>query len=197
MEKDIKKIFDFLKLMKNIKTNLRFNDTAKMPKESIADHSWRLALMVILFSNELNLKINQLKAIKIALVHDIAESITGDIDLTTIMKGKITKAQKNQKEIQAIKKIKSMLPTNVGAEIYSLWHEYNQATTQEAKFIKALDKIETLTTIYEAGHKCYNEPGQIPDYATRPVNNYPPLKSVYNEIMHRLKAELKKMGYVK
>lgn len=187
MKNNLEQIFDFLHLMQKIKTNQRFKDSPKIPKESISDHTWRLSLMVILFVSEMNLKIDQLKAIKIAIVHDITESITDDIDFALIDQGKVSKSDKHINEVKAIKEIKKMLPPKISKEVYDLWHEYENAKTNEAKFIKALDKIETLTIIYEAGYRCYSNPKACTYYAVDHVNNYPVLKPVYNEIKKRLK----------
>nr|NQU91084.1 HD domain-containing protein [Bacteroidota bacterium] len=53
----------------------------KNHSESSAEHSWRLSLMAFLVANELKItKVNVEHAMKLALVHDLAESLTGDID---------------------------------------------------------------------------------------------------------------------
>lgn len=197
MKSNISQIFDFLHLMKDLKTTKRFKDSPKMPRptESVSDHTWRLVLMVMLFVDELDLKIDELKAMKIAIVHDITETITDDVDYSLICQGKVTKEEKHKQEVEAIKKIRSMLPKKIGKEIYDLWLEYENKTSQEAKFIKALDKMETLTTVLEAGHKCYSNPKATTLYAGDHINNYPELEPVYNELKKRLTEEMAKMGY--
>jgi len=90
-QNNFRKIIDFIHQTGRLKQIYRFSEEPKMPKESVADHCWRLALMVAIFSDELALKIDVAKALKIALVHDIAESITGDIDAVLVMNGKISR----------------------------------------------------------------------------------------------------------
>ncbi len=196
MKNNIAQIFDFLHQIQKLKKTRRFKDSPKMPTESVPDHTWRLVLMVILFIDELNLEIDELKAIKIAIVHDITESITDDIDFSLVHQGKVTKEEKHKEEVEAIKKIRSMLPKKIGKEVYGLWLEYETAETNEARFIKALDKMETLTTILEAGHKCYSNPRATTLYATKHIDNYPELKPAYTELKKRLTKEMAKMGYI-
>ncbi|EKD58978.1 MAG: hypothetical protein ACD_56C00015G0006 [uncultured bacterium] len=141
----MEKIFDFLHQVEKLKDTLRYNQTSGGRKESSAEHSWRLSLMVFVVAEQLKLKLDVFRAIKIAIVHDIAESITGDIDAIKVHDGEITKEEKHELEISALQKIREMLPVNIGQEIFDLWNEYEENETQEAKYIKALDKIETLT----------------------------------------------------
>ena len=192
---NLNKIFNFLHQAGKLKKILRYSAHDKMPKESVADHSWRLAIMAFIIAEELKLKINLIKALKIALVHDIAEAITGDIDYLLIYINKVSDKQKLEQEIKAMKKIKAILPAKEGKEIYKLWREYENGLSPEAKYIKALDKIEALTHIIEAGHKTYSDysnPEIIPIYADRDVVNYQDLKIVLKIIKNKIKSEFAK-----
>jgi len=64
--------------------------------------------------------------------------------------------------------------------------------TPEARFVKALDKIETLTQIAEAGHKIYDAPEFIANYADQAVRNFPLLEGMLKIVKRKLKAEFKK-----
>lgn len=163
-----------------------------MPKESSADHSWRLALMAFVVAEELKLNIDLKHAVKLALIHDIAEAVTGDIDDTLIAEGKITREEKQKCEIQAIKKLANTLPPKIGKEIYSLWKEFEEGLTKEAKFIRALDKLETLSHLVKTGHKTYGKPGVIPNYADKAVKEFPGLTNVLKIIKRKLKDEFGK-----
>lgn len=189
---NLEKIFDFLHKVENLKSTLRYNTTTSGRKESSAEHSWRLALMIPLIADELELEINVNKAIKIALTHDLAEAITGDIDALLIMEGKVSKEEKEKLEIDAMTDLQKTLPEKIGKEIADLWHEYNDCETKEAQFVKALDKIETLTQLAESGYKIYDKPEFIAKYADKSVKSFPELFDTLKVVKKKLKAEFKK-----
>ncbi|MCX6789811.1 MAG: HD domain-containing protein [Candidatus Gribaldobacteria bacterium] len=193
MSKDnLEKIFDFLHLVESLKSTLRYNFTKSGRKESSADHSWRLSLMLFVLIKELNIEVDTEKSIKMALVHDLAEAITGDIDAVSMAEGKASKQDKQRLELEAMAKIKATLPQEIGQEIYSLWKEYDDASTKEAKCVKAVDKLETLTQLVEAGYKTYDKPQFIANYADKAVENFPELKEALAIIKRKLKEEFAK-----
>lgn len=192
---NLEKIFDFFSQAGKLKDVLRYNEKKNGTKESVADHSWRIALMAFIMAEELDLPVDTLRAVKIALVHDIAESITGDIDAILIMEGKILKEEKAKKEKKAIEEIKNFASGKTGKEIYELWKEYEDNQTDEAKFIKALDKLETLMHLTESGYRTYDKPELIPTYADKTVSDFPKLSPLLNVIKGKLKEEFLKGGF--
>lgn len=109
-------------------------------KESSADHSWMLALLAIIFFHEIKAKIDRLKALKMVVIHDLAEAIAGDSYPWELKK----RVNKHDREEKALKKIVSKLPQKSAHEILSLWHEYEDMKTPESQFAHALDKMEVL-----------------------------------------------------
>lgn len=189
---NLEKIFHFLHKIENLKSTLRYNETTSGRKESTADHSRRLALMTFIIIDELKLDVDINKSIKLALVHDLAESLTGDIDAIKIAEGTFSKEEKEKLEIEAISDLKDTLPKTIGKEISNLWHEYNDCKTKEAKFIKALDKIETLTQLAESWYKIYDKPHFIANYANKAVKNFPELIDMLKIVKKKLKNEFDK-----
>lgn len=193
MEREnLNKIFDFLNKIEKLKATLRYNVTTGGRKESTADHSWRLALMSFIISKELKIDLDMLRVMKLTIVHDIAESITGDIDAIEIAEKRISKEEKQKLEIDAINILKNTLPLEHGEEIYSLWKEYEESSTKEAKFVKALDKLETLTQLVDTGYKVYDKPEFIANYADKAVKDFPELKDILTIIKEKLKVEFEK-----
>jgi len=190
--KNLERIFNFLHQAEHLKSTLRYNLLTTGRRESSAEHSWRLALTVFIVATELKIRLNQDRAIRIALVHDLAEAVTGDIDAVKIGRKEFSKIEKSRLEMQAIQKIKDSLPLKLGRDIYNLWLEYEEGLTPEARFVKALDKIETLTQIAEAGHKTYDAPEFIANYADQAVRNFPLLEGMLKIVKRKLKAEFKK-----
>ncbi len=196
LEKNLEKLLDFFAIAGRLKKAVRFGEAKKIEGDSSADHSWRLALMAFTVAQELKLKINVARAMKIALVHDIAEGLTGEIDYRLIFFGKITKEEKNAKEKKAIQKIRKTLAPKLGKEIYELWEDYENSRTREARFVKALDKIETTIHLIEAGHKRYDFPELIAFYPDKAVSDFPELKEFLKTVKSRLKKEFRKGKFV-
>jgi putative hydrolases of HD superfamily len=193
-KESFEKIFDFLHVATGLKKSKRYGKY-DIDADSSADHSWRLSLMSFILSDELKLDIDKFKAMKIAIVHDLPEAITGDIPYMEILNGHVTKEEKQKNEILAMKKMIELLPEKTGKEIYELWEEYEYSKTKEGMFIKALDKIETIAHVVEKGRD-YNDLDLIATYPDKYVNidNFPELRPVLKELKRRLKLEFEKRG---
>ena len=72
-----------------------------------------------------------------ALLHDLAESITGDI-----IPGNITKNEKVRKENIAIKQILKNLPDKIAKPYFEIWNEYQKNSSQESRLLHDIDKLE-------------------------------------------------------
>ncbi|MFH1751428.1 MAG: HD domain-containing protein [archaeon] len=104
----------------------------KIPNpESVADHSFRVAVMTLLLARKAGL--NELKCVKMALIHDLAESIVGDL---TPHDG-ITIEKQHELELNALKKLFSN-----NQELIDLWLEFEERKTLEAIFVRDMDKLE-------------------------------------------------------
>jgi putative hydrolases of HD superfamily len=190
--KNIEKLLDFFAVAGKLKQAIRFSAAKKIKGDSSADHSWRLALIVFSVVEELKLKLDIQKAMKISLVHDIAEGITGEIDYRLIFFGKISKKKKNALEKKAMQKIQKIAPPKLGKEIFELWEDYENSDSREARFVKALDKIETTLHLLESGHKTYDFPELIAIYPQKAVADFPELKEMFRMVQKRLKSEFRK-----
>lgn len=113
--------------------------------ESVAEHTYRVAIMAMLFAPEHNL--DQLKLIKMALIHDLGEVFIGDIKWET---GKKIVGQQKEKHRDEKKAIKEMFKRNIDyQEFVKLWKEFNDQKTEEAKLLKEIDKLEMAAQAYE------------------------------------------------
>ncbi len=138
----IKDFLLFYKKAEKLKSTLRHSWLSEANRqESTAEHSWMLGLLAIVLFDHIKTKVNKEKVLKIVLVHDLAEAITGDIP-----SHEISKRQDNKKvaEKKALIKITSSLNKKTANEIFSLWEEYGECKTPEARFANSLDKIEAL-----------------------------------------------------
>ena len=144
-----KNTIDFLSICGKLKQTKRTGWTKykeiTSQVESVADHSFRIALMAFVFGlqqeeDKEEKVLDVQKLVTMALVHDIAESIVGDI---TPHCG-ISKEEKNTLEVGAMEKLKETLGDVAGETIETLWLEYENGSSREARVVKELDKLEML-----------------------------------------------------
>lgn len=193
MDKEkISKILDFFQSVSELKRTLRYKEHHKYLKESSADHSWQTAIMVMILAPELDLDINVNRAIKIALVHDISEAITDDIAATVTERNAELLKKKKSEELKAIQLLTSNLPEKSGKEVCDLWLEYREGKTSEAKFVRALNKLEANMHCLNFGHKTYDDPYFIVTHANKAAKDFPPIKEVADIVKEKLKVEFEK-----
>ncbi len=157
MKEDAKKIVKFFHYAEGLKKELRNLWLSNGRQEDSAEHSWRMALMVMLIAPKLSLKVNSERAMKIALIHDIVEIEAKDTPLYQHFNNKEAKKDKKKREEKAISNIYKALGGVMGDEIRDLWHEYEDQITNEAKVVKAVDKLESRLQFIEDGVKAYKQ----------------------------------------
>ncbi|CAN8070797.1 unnamed protein product [Agarophyton chilense] len=98
---------------------------------------YRMALIAFTIPHK-----NRDHLIRMALVHDLAECIVGDIT----PHDNVSKEQKRQMEDDAMRHIRDdvLKGSQAGIELYELWKEYEDGTTEEAKLMKDIDKFEMI-----------------------------------------------------
>lgn len=120
-------------------------------RENSAEHSWHLAMAVLLFSGHAVAPIDPLKAVKMALIHDLVEIEAGD----TFLYGDQT--DKLERERQALIKLTRELPSVLANEFRDLFEEYESATSAEAKYVLALDRfLPVFSNCLNDGHSWKN-----------------------------------------
>lgn len=129
----------FIKAAESLKNVLRSAHTSSGRKESTAEHTWRLCLLAISFGDELG-KIDMAKLLKICIIHDLGEAISGDIPAPKQDEGN-SRAVRERRDLQTLIK---ELPDNTKSEILALWDEYEQGSSREGRIVKGLDKLETI-----------------------------------------------------
>ncbi|MCX6806644.1 MAG: HD domain-containing protein [Candidatus Berkelbacteria bacterium] len=192
---NLDKLNNFFSDTENLKTILRFGANNLIPrnlKDSSAEHSWNLTLLIYVLAKELDLKIDVEKCMKMALIHDLAESRSGDIDQRLIKQGKVFQTDKDKKEKEAIGNILENLSKKTKQEISSLYNEYNDRKTKEAKFVRAVGQLETTYHIMSLGYKYYDDPDLIAMYPDESVKNFPELLPILKLIKTALKKQSKR-----
>jgi len=108
--------------------------------ENDAEHSWHLAIMALILAEHANESVDILKVIKMLLIHDVVEIDAGDIFLyDTVNNHSNTAAER-----MAAERIFGLLPEQQTLELISIWEEFEAGVTPEAKFARAMDRLEPL-----------------------------------------------------
>lgn len=105
--------------------------------ESVADHSFRLALLALVLAPRADEPLDRERCVAMALVHDLAECLVGDI---TPFDG-VPAEEKQRREAEAMRHLAERAGD---PHLLELWREYDAAATPEARFVKELDKLETV-----------------------------------------------------
>lgn len=130
-------LLEILKVAERLKCTTRHCVTSTGRPESVAEHSWRIALMALLLREEFP-QADMDKVIKMCLIHDLGEAFTGDIP--TFEKT----AAHEKTEDARLREWVATLPDGVRQELSALFAEMSALETEEAKIYKALDRLEAV-----------------------------------------------------
>jgi len=128
-------LIEYILKLKNIKRTGWLSKAKILRAESVADHSYSLTALSMVFSDFLGLDTE--KVIKMCIIHDLAESIIGDY-----MPDEISIGEKQIKEDNAMKIVISSFPDKIAVLYSNIWKEYCLNQTKEARLVKQLDKVE-------------------------------------------------------
>ena len=133
------RLLDFLQRAERLKDTLRSGRTAEGRPESVAAHSWSLCLLVLLLEDEIA-GADLLQLLRLCLVHDLGEAISGDVPAIH----QTTEDDKSARERADLLTLCDGLPEDVTTRLLALWEEYDRGETPEAALAKGLDKIKTM-----------------------------------------------------
>ena len=136
-----RKLLEALAVAERLKDATRHCYTSGGRHESVAEHSWRAALMAFLMKEELAAEFPEAdmdKVIRMCLIHDLGEAFTGDIP--TFVK---TDDDRKTEDIMLENWLET-LPGEAAREMAELFSEMNERRTPEARIFKAIDGLEAL-----------------------------------------------------
>ena len=122
-------------------------------QENPAEHSWHIALYVLLLAGELQDSVDAGRAIELCLVHDLVEIEAGD----TYAFDAAGKEQQHARELAAAERLFATLPDDVGARLRALWDEFEEGETPEAKLAIAVDRLQALAQNLASGGAVWRE----------------------------------------
>ncbi len=124
--------------------------------ESVADHTWGMSLLLLYAFERLEegeRELDRERTLKMAIVHDLQESITGDLVPGRAPK-EMTRQEKARLERNAEEQI---LAAGDMVDLESLWEEYRQGLSPEARLVKDIDRLEMAIQAL-----AYRERGDLP-----------------------------------
>ena len=140
---NITDLLSVLHTAEKLKDTTRHSYTSDGRHESVAEHTFRLAIMAYFVKDEFP-KADIEKVIQMCLIHDLGEAFTGDIPAFE----KTTADEETEKRLlfDWVEK----LPAPYNTEMMALFHEMETRQTLEAKLFKALDGLEAVIQHNEA-----------------------------------------------
>ncbi|XP_061563290.1 HD domain-containing protein 2 [Cololabis saira] len=171
-------MLEFMKLIGQLKRVPRTGWVYRKVKkpESVSDHMYRMAMMSLTITDP---AIDRDRCIKMALVHDMAECIVGDIAPSD----NVSKAEKYRREEEAMKHLTSLLQEGLKQELFALWEEYESQSSPEARLVKQFDLLEMILQAHEY-EELEGEPGRLQEFfdSTKGRFHHPDVLQLLNSL---------------
>jgi putative hydrolase of HD superfamily len=125
-------------------------------RENSAEHSWHIALAVLVLSEYAAQKnLDLLQVIKLLLTHDLVEIDADD----TYCYDALGSQDQKEREIKAAERIFNILPANQAQSFRALWDEFEARETAESRFANAMDRLQPLLHNYFTQGRTWQENG--------------------------------------
>jgi len=154
--------------------------------ESSAEHTWSTMILAEYFLKIMDHDLDELKVLKLILYHDVVEIEAGDF--------KILERPENKKELElkAFEKLKTQIPSILADEYSLLFDEYENATSKEAEFAKAIDVLEPMIhwlNDKEAWKTTGFTEENLRKHKQKYLEKFPSLLDFFNQMIEYLKQE--------
>ena len=125
--------------LKDVVRQSRISSGAR--RENSAEHSWHLAMFAVVLADHAEGDVDILTVLRMLLIHDVVEIDAGD---HAYHEPNLDWAAIAAKERAAADRLFGLLPADEGAAFRALWDEFEAAETPEARFAKALDRMQPI-----------------------------------------------------
>lgn len=183
----------FLIEVDRLKTILRASTLAAADRrENDAEHSWHLALMVPVLAEYADEPIDVGHTIRLVVVHDLVEIYAGD---TPIYDDKL-RTDQVERELAAADKLFGLLPDDQAREFRALWDEFEARATPEARFAKAIDRLEPNLLNWMAGGGTWLTPGVTTETVRTRTEHIGQASTALGEVMTALISAAERNGWI-
>ncbi|MEU2544091.1 HD domain-containing protein [Streptomyces roseolus] len=160
LEERLRAQLTFLVEVDKLKTVLRQSPLiAADRRENDAEHSWHLAMMVVILAEHSDRPIDVGHTVRLVLLHDLVEIYAGDTPLYDSAAG----TDQQDREAVAADELFALLPTDQAQRMRALWDEFEERRTPEAAFAKAMDRLQPLLLNWMARGGTWRTPGVTAD----------------------------------
>ena len=128
-------------------------------RENDAEHSWHLALMVTVLAEYSDVPLDVGRTTQLVLLHDLVEIYAGD----TFLYDAAGAADQQRREQAAADRLFALLPADQAARLRAMWDEFEERRTPEARFAKAIDRLEPILLNWMAKGGTWDWPGVTAD----------------------------------
>ncbi len=198
-----------LKRVERFKDQTYFRDFGIERYESVADHTWRMTLILCLLKDKISTPFDLGKVVTMIAIHDLPEVLTGDLSpLGESGTGKDSHAfntakakDKNQLEESAAEKIFAKLGDSEGGELLEVWQEIEKQETFEARLVKAIDALEGRIQAWQylkdapyqtTEHHEFNKTYKVDLFKIDPA-----LEEIWNDLLFELENTFKNKIHTK
>lgn len=155
--KRLSQIVEFCKLIdkeKFVQRRTYLSDGERL--ENDAEHAWHMAVMALLLADYANESVDVLKVVSLLLVHDLVEIYAGD----TFAYDEEGKKTQRERELAAAQKLYARLPEDLALKMRSLWDEFEEWESAEAKFAHTLDNFQPMLLQHASAGRAWREGGR-------------------------------------
>ena len=144
----------FMMACEPLKTVLRRSPVLKAGrKENSAEHSWHVALMAWFLAEHADEPVDVGKVIVMMLVHDLGEVDAGDV----FVYDKALRDAHHAAERAGVERLATLLPDDQGGAMLELWEEFEAGETSEARYARALDRLQPMLLNYHSEGEAWRE----------------------------------------
>jgi putative hydrolases of HD superfamily len=152
---------DFVLEADRLKGILRHTVLTEPPRrENSAEHSWHLALMAVTLAEHAPAGTDIGKVITMLLLHDLVEIDAGDLSVHAAAEAQ---AHQHAAELAAADRIFALLPADQATGLRQVWDEFEERGSAEAKFARALDRLQPMLLDVRAGGQAWRSQGVTAD----------------------------------
>ncbi len=201
-------IYKFWKIAENLKKETRWNGEpwgiigadkfGNIISDNVAAHSYSVGLLAMLIIEYYKIvDMDIAKIYKMITVHDLPEAIAGDTDAYEALKNPELKISKHQKELDALNLMTGYLPDEIKKSLRDIWNEYEEQKTNESKFVKLCDRLETISQMINAdiSKDEYDYIKAGAEYGLKELSQHPKYKEIINIFKEKQKENFVKQGF--
>lgn len=151
--------------------------------ENDAEHTCHMALFALLLSGETDLTLDLARVLELVLVHDLVEIIAGD----TPAYDDAARFAAKEREAQAAEEVFAMLPADIRTRLHDAWREFENGESSEARFVRALDRLQGFSQNVFSGGRNWREHGVSREMTRRrnePVRELDPALATVLDVLY-------------